>query len=243
MDNPSKDRDPQVPREISRSDFPVGRAAFFGMIAAGIGAIAVAPSLSGKVNRAAALAVPESVSDAVSGGGWRIYNVAPPMPTFSPATYALEIGGLVERPTTLTWPEVAATPGDEQVSDFHCVTGWSVYDVAWEGLRPKAIVTMVKPRPNARYVTFFSLEAPYVDQITLDQFLLDDVLLARTMDGRPLKRVHGSPLRVIIPQMYGYKGVKWLSGIRFDAEPGLGFWEQRGYDVNAWVGRSNGIDA
>jgi DMSO/TMAO reductase YedYZ molybdopterin-dependent catalytic subunit len=48
---------------------------------------------------------------------------------------------------------------------------------------------------------------------------------------------------VIIPQMYAYKGVKWLSGIRFDARPGLGFWEQRGYDVNAWVGRSNGIDA
>ena len=46
---------------------------------------------------------------------------------------------------------------------------------------------------------------------------------------------------MVIPQMYLYKGVKWLSGMPFDADPALGYWEQRGYDVNAWVGRSNGI--
>ena len=49
-----------------------------------------------------------------------------------------------------------------------------------------------------------------------------------------------APLRLVIPQMYGYKGLKWVSALRFDAEPGRGYWEQRGYDVNAWVGRSNG---
>jgi DMSO/TMAO reductase YedYZ molybdopterin-dependent catalytic subunit len=63
------------------------------------------------------------------------------------------------------------------------------------------------------------------------------------MDGRPLSRVHGAPLRVVIPQMYVYKEVKWLAEIRFDAERELGFWERRGYDVNAWVGRSKGIAA
>lgn len=101
---------------------------------------------------------------------------------------------------------------------------------------------MVTPLPSARYVTFTSLEAPYADQVSLEQFLLEDVMIARHMDGRPIERVHGAPLRVVIPRMYGYKGVKWLSGIRFDAEPGLGFWEKRGYDVDAWVGHSNAVD-
>ena len=236
-------RDPggDAPREIPRADLPVGRAAFLGMIAAGVGAIFIAPSISGSVNGVVSRAVPDSISSVVSGGGWRIYNVAPPMPTFQPETYRLEIGGLVERPATLAWSEVAALPGEEQVSDFHCVTGWSVPHVRWEGIRPATIIDMVKPLPSARYVAFFSLEAPYVDQISLEQFMLEEVMVARFMEGRPLKRVHGAPLRLVIPQMYSYKGVKWLSGIRFDAEPGLGFWEQRGYDVNAWVGRSNGI--
>ena len=60
------------------------------------------------------------------------------------------------------------------------------------------------------------------------------------MDGLPLTRAHGAPLRLVIPQMYGYKGVKWLPEIRFDATASTGYWEQRGYDVDAWIGRSNG---
>jgi hypothetical protein len=66
------------------------------------------------------------------------------------------------------------------------------------------------------------------------------LMLALDMDGAPLTRPHGSPVRVVIPEMYGYKGVKWLT--RIDLVPKLeeGFWEQRGYDVDAWVGRSNG---
>lgn len=240
MDDPAPPT-PQQPREVRRSDVPVGRAAFLGIVAAGIGGVFVAPSISDSVNGAFSRLIPDRVSSAVSGGGWRIYAVAPPLPTFDPATYSLAVGGLVDRPLTLSWSQVAGLPGVEHVSDFHCVTGWSVLDVPWEGVRSSTIVEMVRPTPEARYVSFFSLEEPYVDQVTLDQFLLDDVLIARRMYGEPLKRVHGAPLRVIIPRMYGYKGVKWLSGIRFDAEPGLGYWERRGYDVDAWVGGSNGL--
>lgn len=233
---------PDQPTELHRSELPIGRAAFLGVVAAGIGAIFIAPRISGPVNRAASLFVPESVSATLSNGGWRIYSVSPPMPTFDPAGYSLRIEGLVERSMSLSWPEVAALPGEDQVSDFHCVTGWSVRDVRWEGIRASTIIDMVTPLPSARYVTFTSLEAPYADQVSLEQFLLEDVMIARHMDGRPLERVHGAPLRVVIPRMYGYKGVKWLSGIRFDAEPGLGFWEKRGYDVDAWVGHSNAVD-
>jgi DMSO/TMAO reductase YedYZ molybdopterin-dependent catalytic subunit len=239
------DTPPKRPRptEVPRADLPIGRAAFLGVVAAGIAGVVVAPSISGPVNDALARAIPNPVGSAISGGGWRIYAVAPPMPTFDPETWTVTIDGLVERPQTLSWAGFASLPGEEQVSDFHCVTGWSVLAVPWEGVRPATILGMVRPLPGARYVSFFSHEEPYADQVTLEQFQLDDVLLARRMYGRPLPRVHGAPLRVIIPRMYGYKGVKWLSGIRFDREPGLGYWEQRGYDVDGWVGGSNGISS
>jgi len=87
---------------------------------------------------------------------------------------------------------------------------------------PATVVEAVRPLPAACYVSFFSLEEPYADQVMLEQFLLDDVLIARRIYGRPLRRVRGAPLRVILPRMYGDEGVKWLSGIRFDQEPGRG---------------------
>lgn len=234
---------PRLASEDRSQGVAVGRAAFLGMIAAGAAGVLVAPSLSGGVNRVVSALIPGRVAAAISGGGWRIYSVSTPMPTFDPGSYTLRIGGLVERPRTLRWSDVAALPSETQVSDFHCVTGWSVMGVRWEGFRPATVLDLVRPLPRARYVSFRSLERPYADQITLDQFRLDDVMLARGMDGRPLSRVHGAPLRVVIPRMYGYKGVKWLSEIRFDAEPEPGYWERRGYDADAWVGRSNGIAA
>jgi len=65
-------------------------------------------------------------------------------------------------------------------------------------------------------------------------------MLAYEMDGQPLPREHGAPVRVVIPDMYGYKNVKWLSSLTFTADAAPGYWEVRGYDVDAWVGRSNG---
>jgi DMSO/TMAO reductase YedYZ molybdopterin-dependent catalytic subunit len=74
----------------------------------------------------------------------------------------------------------------------------------------------------------------------MGQTTLPNVMLAHSMDNLPLTQAHGAPMRLVIPEMYGYKGVKWLT--RIDLVPKLeaGFWEQRGYDVDAWVGRSNG---
>lgn len=217
----------------------MGRAAFLATLATGAAGIFLAPRLAGALSGVRdVIPLPSAV---FGDGGWRIYNVASPLPVFRPESYSLTVGGLVGRPQTLAWPEVAALAGTEQVSDFHCVTGWSVPRVRWEGIRPATLLDLVRPRPTVRYVTFFSLEEPYADQLSLEQFTQADVMLARQMDGRPLTREHGAPLRLVIPRMYGYKGVKWVSAVRFDAEAGLGFWERRGYDVNAWVGRSNGI--
>lgn len=187
--------------------------------------------------------LPEGLDEALPSpsSGWRIYNVNPPMPRFDPERWRLRIDGLVERPVTVTYDQVRALPRAEQTSDFHCVTGWSVLDVAWAGVRLESLFELARPLASANAVGFVSREHPYADTLTLEQALLPDVLLAYEMDGKPLSRPHGAPVRVIIPRMYGYKGVKWLNRIVLLPEALDGYWEQRGYDRDAWVGGSNGL--
>jgi DMSO/TMAO reductase YedYZ molybdopterin-dependent catalytic subunit len=229
------------PTPTPREGLPIGRAALLGTFIAGVGGIAIAPKISSLLSSAGPSA-PGGLGDLLPGlgGGWRIYSVQSPLPTFDPATFELRIHGLVERPQVLRWNAVAALPGVQQVSDFHCVTGWSVDKVHWEGIRPQTIIDLVRPKPSARFVSLQSLEAPYVDQISMDQFREPNAMLARRQDGKPLTRSHGAPLRLVLPSMYGYKNVKWVRELRFDAVATPGYWEQRGYDIDAWVGKSNG---
>jgi DMSO/TMAO reductase YedYZ molybdopterin-dependent catalytic subunit len=161
------------------------------------------------------------------------------MPRFDPATWRLRIGGLVEQQVEITYDDLRALPRAEQTSDFHCVTGWSVEDVRWTGVRLQDLLEAARPLPNAGAVAFVSAEYPYMDTLTLEQAFLPDTMLAYDMDGSPLTRPHGAPARVVIPQMYGYKGVKWVKEIVLTEDAFDGFWEKRGYDRDAWVDRSN----
>lgn len=174
------------------------------------------------------------------GSGWRIYTVASTMPTFDPATWRLRIGGLVEQPHELTYDELRALPQVSEVADFHCVTGWTVGSVHWRGVRFEDLLAKAGPLPHAHALQFVSAEQPYVDYLTLDQAHLPHVMLAWEMDGKPLLREHGAPVRVVIPEMYGYKNVKWVAEVNLVSQAGSGYWENLGYDQNAWVGRSNG---
>jgi len=162
------------------------------------------------------------------------------MPTFDPRTWRLRVDGLVERPLELTYQQLLTLPRAQQTSDFHCVTGWSVAGVRWTGVRFRDLLAAARPLPTARALTFVSAERPYVDSLTLDQLQAPDAMIAYGLDGQPLSRDHGAPLRVVMPRMYGYKGVKWLERIVVGAAPALGYWEQRGYDKDAWLGHSNG---
>jgi DMSO/TMAO reductase YedYZ molybdopterin-dependent catalytic subunit len=215
-----------------------GRRAFLGVTAVGLSSLvwgrAAWRTVSGVAQPFAEVLPPGLVS------GWRIYTVASTMPRFDPATWRLRIGGLVDAPQSLSYDELRALPSAEQVSTFHCVTGWTVSNVHWRGVRFGDLLAAARPHPEAQVLTFTSAEKPYVDTLTVEQAHLADVMLAYEMDGKSLAREHGAPVRVVIPDMYGYKGVKWVEEITLgvDAEPG--YWEQRGYDLDAWVGRSNG---
>jgi DMSO/TMAO reductase YedYZ molybdopterin-dependent catalytic subunit len=162
------------------------------------------------------------------------------MPVFEPATWRLRIDGLVRRPLELSYAQLRALPKATQVSDFHCVTGWTVDGVHWGGVRFRDLLALADPLPAAHAAHFVSAEIPYDDYLVLDQIGLPDVMLAYEMDGQALLQEHGAPVRVVIPDMYGYKNVKWVHRITLVSRTSLGYWEKLGYDVDAWVGRSNG---
>src|SRR5581483_10472910 len=137
-------------------------------------------------------------------------TVSGSLPHFDPKTWRLEVAGMVERPASLDYAQLLALPKATQVSTFHCVTGWTVRNVAWGGVRIADVLAHVQPHASAGALRFVSAEEPYDDYLTLEQASLADVMLAYELDGKPLSRAHGAPLRLVIPDMYGYKNVKWL---------------------------------
>ncbi len=217
----------------------IGRAGFLGILGAGLAGIVWGRDLA----RVAGRLVPDAVSAVGPSGGWRIYTIGDRIPTIDPAAYRLRVDGLVERPLSLTLDDLRALPRAEQVSDFKCVTGWSVQDVRWAGVRFGDILEAAGPKPEARWLGFSSDEVPYTDTLSLEQALLPDVMLALDMDGEPLSRPHGAPARVVMPQMYGYKSVKWVTSIEVRRDFVRGYWENHGYDSDAWIGRSNGLSS
>jgi DMSO/TMAO reductase YedYZ molybdopterin-dependent catalytic subunit len=218
---------------------PYGRRAFLALLAGGISSFYWAPAAS-RVLSPLTSAFSQALGNVFPVGGWRIYTISGSMPEFDPKSWRLEITGLVRRPLSLTYRDVLALPRARQVSTFHCVTGWTVDDVHWAGVRLKHLFELAQPLPAAKAVRFVSLEQPYNDSLTLEQALLPDVMLALELGGRPLSRPHGAPARIVIPEMYGYKGVKWLTKIELLPTQPTGYWEGLGYDQDAWVGRSNG---
>jgi DMSO/TMAO reductase YedYZ molybdopterin-dependent catalytic subunit len=235
MDAPSTTGEQPEPRRY-------GRRLFLATVVGGVSSLywgkAAWDHVTGVVSPVA-----EAIAPIIPSSGWRIYTISGNMPTFDRATWRLKIGGLVDRPVSLTYDELRALPRVDQISTFHCVTGWTVKNVHWGGVRMHDVVAAAKPQGSGHALRFISMEEPYVDYLTLGQASLHDVMLAYEMDGKPLKQEHGAPLRLVIPEMYGYKNVKWLQEIDVVPQAIDGYWEELGYDRDAWVGRSNGYSS
>ena len=219
-----------------------GRGVFLATLAGGLTSLwwgkAAWNSVSGTVSPVAGDIVPLLPTQ-----GWRIYTISGHMPSFDPVSWRLTVGGRVEQPLSLSYSQLRQLPHVEQISTFHCVTGWTVKNVHWAGVRMHDVLAQASPHTQAHALQFVSAEEPYVDYLTMRQASLHDVMLAYEMDGKPLSRAHGAPVRLVIPEMYGYKNVKWLKAINVVDQVGDGYWEQYGYDADAWVGRSNGYQS
>ena len=73
----------------------------------------------------------------------------------------------------------------------------------------------------------------YTTNLSLNEAMKDDVLLVYEWNGRPLPRDHGGPVRMITPQLYAWKGAKWINRVEFLTRDRRGFWEERGYSDTA----------
>jgi DMSO/TMAO reductase YedYZ molybdopterin-dependent catalytic subunit len=135
---------------------------------------------------------------------------------------------------------VKALPRTSLIRDFQCVTGWRVPNVHWSGVLLSDVLAAAGADPDAGAVQFRSFDGVYTECLTMSQAMRSDVLVADTMEGAPVTRNHGGPIRMLVAPMYGYKSCKWLSTIRVVPRVIPGYWEQYGYDADGWVGRSNG---
>lgn len=152
-------------------------------------------------------------------------GVQPDIPT---EKWHLRVDGLVENPVVWKWADFMAQPQFEDVSDIHCVTAWSRFDNHWQGVSARHILSVVKPKPEARHIVFHSFDG-YTTNLPLAAFDDGDVLLAHSWEGKPIAREHGGPVRVIVPKLYFWKSAKWVNRMEFVAEDRPGFWEERGY--------------
>ena len=167
-----------------------------------------------------------------------------PVPRFDPSTWDLRLFGEVEEEKRWSWDAFNQLPRSTVTMDIHCVTRWSKFDTAWEGVALKTLVDqgLLKLKPSAHYL-LQHCEYGFTVNIPLEVALSPNFLLATHFNGEPLELDHGYPLRGVVGHITGadyttpylWKGGKWLRGLEFLSQDRLGFWEQAGYHNEADV--------
>ena len=225
---------------------PVGRRVFLGVLGLGALGIVAGDRLSGALSSTLGTIEAHDPTGLVSslplGSGFRYYSVTGGVPHRDGADYELAVSGLVQQPGRHSLADLQAMPQTGLTRDFQCVTGWRVPQVQWSGVRLSHLLDLAGPTADATAVRLTSFDGSYTESLTLEQARRDDVLAALRMLGAPVSHDHGGPVRLYVAPMYGYKSLKWLSGIELTRAVRPGYWEDRGYDVDGWVGTSNGRD-
>ena len=161
------------------------------------------------------------------------------------ATYRLVVGGLVDRPLSLSLRDIARYPQVSQITRHDCVEGWSVIG-QWSGVRLGTVLDSALPRRAARFVVFSCMDDDgtgrhYYESLDVFQAHHPQTLLATGLNGRPLDPDHGAPVRLRIPTQLGYKSAKWIR--RIDVVSALagigggrgGYWEDQDYEWYAGI--------
>jgi DMSO/TMAO reductase YedYZ molybdopterin-dependent catalytic subunit len=152
------------------------------------------------------------------------------VPRFDSQTWDFRVTGLVEEPLRFTWDEFLHLPMTALTADMHCVTRWSRFDVRWEGVLFAELLKRIRVKPPAKYVMVLA-EQGYTSNLPLADLLRPTTLFALKHSGEPLSADHGYPVRLVVPNLYAWKSVKWVRGLEFMDHDEPGFWEQNGYST------------
>lgn len=163
------------------------------------------------------------------------------------ADWRLEVGGLVEKPVSVSLAQLQAMPSRTQITRHDCVEGWSCI-AKWTGVPLSLLLDEARPKPAARYVVFHCMDTidrdltgdiKYYGSIDLVDARHPQTILAYGLNGKPLPVENGAPLRVRVERQLGYKMPKYIGRIELVesfATLGMGhggYWEDNGYD---WFG-------
>jgi DMSO/TMAO reductase YedYZ molybdopterin-dependent catalytic subunit len=223
---------------------PVGRRVILGVLGLGAAGVALGSRVQGGLDTVLSEVSskdPTGVTGLLpGGGGFRFYSVSASIPHRGESDYQLKVSGLVDKTAAYSLADLRALPQTKLVRDVQCVTGWRVPKTPFEGVRLSHLLDLAGVRDEATAVRFTCFDGAYSESLTLKQARRADVIVALKMDDKAVTTAHGGPVRLYVAPMYFYKSAKWLSGIEVTKAVEPGYWEHYGYDVDAWVGRSNG---
>jgi DMSO/TMAO reductase YedYZ molybdopterin-dependent catalytic subunit len=149
--------------------------------------------------------------------------------------WTLTVDGMVSAPLSLRFADLIALERQDQVTDFHCVEGWSVYDVAWNGVSLARILDLAGADAAATHLTFHGIGEQYIESLPVSVAREPRTLLGYGVGGSTLPLAHGFPLRLVVPRLLGYKNAKYLTRIEVTDHAVDGYWEAYGYSYDGEV--------
>jgi DMSO/TMAO reductase YedYZ molybdopterin-dependent catalytic subunit len=129
-----------------------------------------------------------------------------------------------------SWRELISLPVTAVTRDIHCVTKWSKFDTAWEGVSIDDLLADAGIEPPTPYVLAHSVDG-YTTNVPTKDLVGGRGMVAVTYEGKPIPPEHGGPARLLVPHLYFWKSAKWLNGLQFTERDEAGFWELRGYHM------------
>lgn len=150
------------------------------------------------------------------------------MPAIDLTNYVLLVGGLIKEKRSFSWKDILAMPRSRVNSRLTSVSGWSVR-ADWEGIRWDNFCRQISFDSEANYVRFSTVGGSYTTVVSIKDLENPRVLLAYGVNGDSIEPEYGGPLRMVIPNLWGYKSCKWLGEIDFIDQMEGGYWEDRGY--------------
>jgi DMSO/TMAO reductase YedYZ molybdopterin-dependent catalytic subunit len=153
---------------------------------------------------------------------------AGPTPRIKTEDWSFTLKNGVRPVKSWTWPEFNALPQSKMTRDIHCVTTWSKFDTAWEGVMIDDILGDAFIEPPTDFTLAHSYDG-YTTNVPTADLVGGRAMVALRYEGKPIPADHGGPARLLVPHLYFWKSAKWINGLQFTERDELGFWELRGY--------------
>lgn len=141
-------------------------------------------------------------------------------------TFTLKVG--IRPVGRWTWEAFNALPQTRMTRDIHCVTTWSKFDTAWEGVLIDDVLAEAGIEAPTAYTLAHCADG-YTTNVPTADLVGGRAMIALRYEGRPIEPDHGGPARLLVPHLYFWKSAKWITGLQFTEKDEPGFWELRGY--------------